>query len=233
MIDSIYHLPWQGIHEELDGHGYAHIKGLLSPDTCHALAGLYDTPSHYRTTISMERYRFGKGEYKYFNYPLPPLIHDMREAFYKHLAPLANDWMHRLNRPIAYPATLSALLDQCHAAGQSRPTPLILRYEKGGYNTLHQDLYGDVYFPFQVVLALSQPERDYTGGELVFVEQLPRAQSKATVVLPSQGDVIVFTTHFRPVKGARGYYQAKMKHGVSTLTSGRRYAMGLIFHDAK
>jgi hypothetical protein len=180
----------------------------------------------------MERYRFGKGEYKYYAYPLPPLISRIRTDFYAPLSKLANTWMNQLGVAVTYPEYHAPFIAQCHNAGQLRPTPLILKYEAGGYNTLHQDLYGEIYFPFQVVILLTEPGRDHEGGELVFVEQLPRAQSKATVVTPQQGDAVIFTTHFRPVQGARGWYRARMKHGVSTVTSGTRHACGIIFHDA-
>ena len=180
----------------------------------------------------MQRYRFGMGEYKYFSYPLSPLIESLRRTFYPALVAIANDWMEKLNSDIRYPEDLDEFLSRCHSAGQRRPTPLILRYEAGGYNTLHQDLYGEVYFPFQAVVMLSRPGIDYQGGELVFVEQLPRAQSRAQVLSPAQGDAVVFTTNFRPVKGAKGFYRGRMKHGVSQVTSGVRYTTGTIFHDA-
>jgi hypothetical protein len=186
----------------------------------------------YRSVINMQRYRFGKGEYKYFSYPLPPSIQKLRESFYKPLVPIANSWMQQLNVDVSYPKSHAELISLCHTKKQVRPTPLILKYETDGFNTLHQDLYGDVYFPFQVVFVLTQSGKDHEGGELVFVEQLPRAQSKAEVISPDQGDAIIFTTNFRPVKGSRGYYRAKMKHGVSPLKSGTRFALGIIFHDA-
>jgi hypothetical protein len=182
--------------------------------------------------IAMERYRFGKGEYKYYKYPLLPRITQIRTDWYPPLAEIANRWNSRLNISGSYPAEHSQFIRQCHAAGQKRPTPLILKYGQGGHNTLHQDLYGDVYFPFQVVIVLTELCRDHKGGELVLVEQLPRAQSRATVITPRQGDAVIFTTNFRPVQGARGWYRARMKHGVSTVTSGTRYACGVIFHDA-
>jgi hypothetical protein len=181
----------------------------------------------------MQRYRFGKGEYKYFNYPLPPLIQALRERIYPHLAAVANEWMKFSGSAIQYPAELQQFLDHCHAHEQKRPTPLILRYNAGGYNTLHQDIYGEVFFPFQVVLMLKQPWKDFEGGELVFVEQVPRAQSRAVVLSPHLGDAIIFTTNFRPVQGVRGYYRSRMKHGVSTVTKGERVTLGIIFHDAK
>lgn len=180
----------------------------------------------------MRRYRFGEGEYKYFAYPLPPFIQALRESWYSRLAILANEWSIRLSLGIEYPPLHADFLSTCHLRGQNRPTPLLLHYESGGFNTLHQDLYGEIYFPFQVVLALSDPAADYTGGEFVLVEQLPRAQSRVHVLRPEKGDAVIFTTQFRPVAGSRGYYKARIKHGVSPLASGTRYALGIIFHDA-
>jgi hypothetical protein len=223
---------WELIHASLSHKGYAHLPLLLDRAECDALAGLYPRTELYRNVIKMERYRFGKGEYKYFQYPLPGLIHSLRTQFYYHLAPLANEWMLRLGIPITYPASHSDFLAHCHEQQQVRPTPLILKYGKGGFNTLHQDLYGEIYFPFQVVIALTQEGRDHEGGESVFVEQIPRAQSRAEVVRPNQGDAILFTTNFRPAQGMRGYYRAHVKHGISEVRSGERYAMGIIFHDA-
>jgi hypothetical protein len=180
----------------------------------------------------MKRYRFGQGEYKYFSYPLPPAIQTLREQLYTPLATLANQWMDRLSMKDRFPMTHPELLEACQAEGQNRPTPLLLRYETGGFNTLHQDLYGAVYFPFQVVFVLSEAGKDYEGGEFVLIEQLPRAQSRAEVIHIAKGDALIFTTNFRPVKGSRGYYRARMKHGISPLRSGTRYALGIIFHDA-
>lgn len=180
----------------------------------------------------MERYRFGLGEYKYFNYPLPNLLQELRESFYPHLAPVANAWMKVLNINLEFPSSHRALLDRCHAQQQVKPTPLILKYGEGGFNTLHQDLYGEVYFPLQCVLFLSEPTNEYAGGEFVLTQQTPRAQSKAVVLQPKKGDVLVFTTNFRPVKGSKGYYRASMKHGVSTVHQGERFTLGIIFHDA-
>ncbi len=225
-------MNWENIRESLDEKGFGIIPGVLSPEECNHLSGFYDDPHLFRSTIDMKRYRFGKGEYKYFNYPLPLPIQSLRETLYGPLASLANDWMQRLSIENQFPASHQQLLEECKANGQTRPTPLILKYEAGGFNTLHQDLYGAVYFPFQVVFVLSESGRDYEGGEFVLVEQLPRAQSRAHVIHPHQGDAVIFTTNFRPVKGNRGYYRAKMKHGVSPLTSGTRYALGIIFHDA-
>lgn len=225
-------VDWSRVQSELHSSGFAVIPSLLSPDECVQLTDLYTDESRFRSTINMERYRFGKGEYKYLAYPLPPLVQEIREFFYPPLVPVANEWMERLGSDVHYPAELEEFLSLCHGAGQHRPTPLILHYEKGGFNTLHQDIYGDVFFPFQVVLLLRQPGQDFRGGELVFVEQLPRAQSRAEVLTPSLGDAIVFTTNFRPVKGSRGFYRARMKHGVSPVKDGIRYTMGIIFHDA-
>jgi hypothetical protein len=180
----------------------------------------------------MERYRFGKGEYKYFDYPLPFTIHALREILYRCLVPVANQWMKSLSLNSVFPDTHDQLIELCREKNQRRPTPLILRYEAGGFNTLHQDLYGDIFFPMQTVVMLSEPGKDFDGGEFIIVEQLPRAQSKAEVVHLDQGDALIFTTNFRPVKGAKGYYRARMKHGVSEIKSGIRYTMGIIFHDA-
>jgi hypothetical protein len=225
-------LDWNAIRNSLNENGFAHLHGVLDKNKCLMLQTVFAQTDIYRSVINMERYRFGKGVYKYFSYPLPPVIQQLRTAFYAPLSQVANNWMQNLQIDINYPDTHEALIAQCHAQNQLRPTPLILRYETGGYNTLHQDLYGDVYFPFQVVFILSEPGKDFEGGEFVLVEQLPRAQSRARVLHPAQGDALIFTTNFRPVKGSKGYYRAKMKHGVSEVRSGVRYAMGIIFHDA-
>jgi uncharacterized protein len=225
-------LDWENCYSALNDKGYAHLPGILSKDECDAFSNAYAHEKLYRSVISMARYRFGLGEYKYFNYPLPPLLSELRTNFYRKLQPIANRWMNVLGIDLEYPSDHRALVEHCHQKDQKRPTPLILRYEKDGFNTLHQDLYGDIYFPFQVVFVLSQKGKDHEGGELVFVEQIPRAQSRAEIVAADQGDAIIFTTNFRPVNGTRGYYRAKMKHGVSPVRSGVRYALGLIFHDA-
>jgi uncharacterized protein len=225
-------INWEAHYQELYLKGYTCLKNLLTKDECIKFQALYNQETLYRSVINMQRYRFGKGEYKYFSYPLPASIQKLRESFYHPLVHIANEWMQQLNVDTTYPETHTELISLCHAKNQPRPTPLILKYESGGFNTLHQDLYGEIYFPFQVVFVLTQPGKDHEGGELVFVEQLPRAQSKAEVVIPGQGDAVIFTTNFRPVKGSRGYYRAKMKHGVSPLKSGTRYALGIIFHDA-
>lgn len=225
-------MNWDLIQSSLNEKGHAVIPGVLSGAECEQIRGFYDDVHLYRNVINMQRYRFGKGEYKYFSYPLPPAIQQLRESLYSPLAPLANRWMTALGLPETHPASHADLIHQCRAKGQSRPTPLILKYTAGGFNTLHQDLYGEVYFPFQVVILLSQHGRDFEGGEFVMTEQVPRAQSKAQVIMPNQGDALIFTTHFRPVQGTRGYYRAAMKHGISEVRSGERYALGIIFHDA-
>lgn len=225
-------INWGEVSGELNGKGIAHLRGILTETECENLQSLYSDERNFRNVINMQRYRFGKGEYKYFNYPLPKVIDDVRKYFYQGLVPVANSWMQSLDIDIKYPDSHEAFIKTCQMHSQSRPTPLILRYEKGGYNTLHQDLYGEVYFPFQVVFVLTKSGIDHTGGELVFVEQLPRAQSRAEVMTPDQGDAIIFTTNFRPAIGTRGFYRARMKHGVSPVRSGVRYALGVIFHDA-
>jgi hypothetical protein len=231
-MKMLEHMDWTPIYESLNKKGFGIIPGVLSPEECKHLSELYDDDYLYRSTINMQRYRFGKGEYKYFNYPLPPTIQTLREIIYSPLSLLANDWMVKLGIDMTFPCHHHELVQRCNVNHQTRPTPLILRYEAGGYNTLHQDLYGDVFFPFQVVFVLSQEGKDHVGGEFILLEQTPRAQSKAEVVHPQQGDALIFTTNFRPVSGSRGYYRAKMKHGVSEVTEGIRYSLGIIFHDA-
>ena len=225
-------IRWDSVYQSLNEKGYALMPSILSSDECVQLSGLYIKAALYRNTIDMQRYRFGRGEYKYFNYPLPPAIQEMRTTFYPGLASLANTWMQCLSIDTRFPSNHDDLILQCQANTQNRPTPLILRYEVGGFNTLHQDLYGEVYFPFQLVIVLNQAGRDFEGGEFVMTEQVPRAQSKANVIVPQQGDAVIFTTNFRPVKGSRGYYRATMKHGISEVKSGERFALGVIFHDA-
>jgi hypothetical protein len=225
-------LPWNRVYSSLDEKGYATLPSFLTRDQCQELIEYYPNDLLYRSTINMQRYRFGKGEYRYFNYPLPALVQQLRGTLYQPLAIIANQWMNKLGIETTFPALHEDLIQHCRVHGQTRPTPLILRYQSGGYNTLHQDLYGEVYFPFQVVILLSEPGKDFEGGEFVLVEQLPRAQSRAEVIPLQQGDALIFTTNFRPVTGSRGYYRAKMKHGISQLSSGTRMAIGIIFHDA-
>ncbi len=224
---------WLHIHDSLDNKGFVRIQSLFTKEDCESYCRLYDQNAIYRNTIDMKRYRFGIGEYKYFNYPLPSSLETLRSTLYPGLTPLANEWMQRLSIATSFPFEHNELLKSCHAAGQTRPTPLILKYGKGGFNTLHQDLYGEIYFPFQVVIMLRQQGIDYDGGEFVMTEQVPRAQSIARVITANQGDAIVFTTNFRPVKSVRGYYRAAMKHGISEVTAGERFALGVIFHDAR
>jgi len=225
-------LNWNTISNSLNEKGYVRIPGILSGEECLNLSDLYDDPRLYRSTIDMKRYRFGQGEYKYFCYPLPGNIQSLREYFYCPLSKIANEWMQKLDAQLSFPEHHQDLLKKCSDKAQHRPTPLILRYEAGGFNTLHQDLYGEIYFPFQIVFVLSQPGVDYEGGEFVLTEQIPRTQSKVEVLHPNQGDAVIFTTNFRPVLGSRGYYRAKMKHGVSEIKNGVRYSLGIIFHDA-
>lgn len=230
--EKIQAVDWQEVTEELHERGYSILPKLISEEKCQSLVNLYDEPTGYRKTVVMERYRFGVGKYKYFDYPLPETVEALREILYPKLVPIANLWMKVLKIDTQYPPTLKELHRQCHAKDQCKPTPLILRYGKGGFNTLHQDLYGEVYFPLQAVLFLNEPEEDFEGGEFTLMQQTPRAQSKAMVLKPKKGDMLIFTTNFRPVKGAKGYYRVNMKHGVSELHSGVRHSLGIIFHDA-
>lgn len=226
-------LDWPQITAELDAQGCAVLKGLLTPDQCRAVATLYPDDTHFRSRIVMGRHGFGRGEYKYFAYPLPDLIAQLRPALYAHLHAVANRWNEAMGIDIRYPATHAAFLERCHEAGQARPTPLLLQYEAGDYNCLHQDLYGEHVFPLQVAILLSEPGRDFTGGEFVLTEQRPRMQSRAEVVPLAQGDAVAFAVHHRPVQGTRGTYRVNLRHGVSRIRSGRRHTLGVIFHDAK
>jgi uncharacterized protein len=230
--DRINQADWPGLMKALDAQGFAVLPAVLDPAACRELAGLYDDDEAFRSRVVMARHNFGRGEYKYLRYPLPPVVADLREALYPRLAPLANSWHERLRLEPRFPATLKAYFDRCHAAGQERPTPLILKYEAGDYNCLHQDLYGDLVFPLQATVLLSAPGRDFEGGEFMLVEQRPRMQSKGEVVPLRQGDMVVFAVNHRPVEGARGFFRVTMRHGVSRLRSGRRFTLGVIFHDA-
>jgi hypothetical protein len=226
-------LDWPQITAELDTHGCAVLKGLLTPDRCRAVAALYPDDTHFRGRIVMGRHGFGRGEYKYFAYPLPDLIAELRPALYGHLQAVANRWNEAMGIDIRYPQMHAAFLKRCHEAGQARPTPLLLQYEAGDYNCLHQDLYGEHVFPLQVAILLSEPGRDFTGGEFVLTEQRPRMQSRAEVVPLAQGDAVAFAVHHRPVQGTRGTYRVNLRHGVSRIRSGHRHTLGVIFHDAK
>jgi len=225
-------LDWSRLAEDMNERGYASASNVLTAAECDELVDRYNSDSLYRKTIIMEHHGYGLGEYKYYQYPLPGVVQQLRESVYPKLAPIANNWMSVLGIDKHFPDSSSELVELCHAHGQLRPTPLILRYNKGGYNALHQDLYGEVYFPMQLVLFLNEPGEDYEGGEFVLIEQKPRAQSKAIVLKPSKGDLLIFTTNFRPVKGTKGYYRVNMKHGVSELITGKRHTLGIIFHDA-
>jgi hypothetical protein len=231
-MQNIRSLPWDEIHDELDRTGFARTGPVLTRDECEGLQALYDDGA-FRSTIHMARHSFGEGEYKYFDHPLPDPIVQLRETLYPQLAQAANRWADYLGDDERYPATLEEFLATCHAAGQNRPTPLILRYQEGGYNALHQDLYGDVAFPFQALTVLSRKGEDFDGGESVLVEQRPRQQSRAHVISLGQGELLLFPTRHRPARGSRGYYRATLRHGVATLTRGERLGLGLIFHDAK
>jgi hypothetical protein len=226
-------MNWDNIYDSLNQTGFAKVAAVLTDEQCSELKDNYSNDKLYRSTIDMKRYRFGEGQYRYFNYPLPSVIQKIRTDWYAPLAKLANQWHEALSVDIRYPPTHEAFIKVCHEHEQLRPTPLILKYGAGGHNTLHQDLYGDIYFPFQVVFMLTQQGVDYEGGEFVLTEQVPRAQSIARVVHAGKGDAVIFTTNFRPVHGTKGYYRAKLKHGVSMVLSGQRYAMGVIFHDGK
>lgn len=232
LQQKIAQLNSSDIAPEMNDKGYAIIPDLLTGDECDALKEQFNNAGLYRKTIQMERYRFGMGEYKYYSYPLPALIQQLREGFYPVIAPIANNWMRVLNIDKQFPGSLNQLTELCYQHGQTSPTPLMLKYGKGGYNTLHQDLYGEIFFPMQLVVFLNEPGVDYEGGEFVLIEQRPRAQSKAIVLKPRKGDILLFTTNFRPVKGSKGYYRVNMKHGVSELTNGERHTLGIIFHDA-
>lgn len=232
IIQKIENSDWQNIMETMHQNGYAIMPKLLSDKDCEDLKANYNNPNAYRKTVVMERYRFGLGEYKYFNYPLPDIIQTIRTTIYPKLAPIANMWFKALNINKQFPLEHEELLQQCHENNQQKATVLILKYGKGGFNTLHQDLYGDVYFPIQTVLFLNEPNKDFTGGEFVLTQQIPRAQSKAIVLKPKKGDMLIFTTNFKPEKGTKGYYRVNMKHGVSEIHSGERHTLGIIFHDA-
>lgn len=229
---AIIAIDWSDISAQLDARGCAVLPNLIAPSACQELAQLYADASRFRSRVVMSRHGFGQGEYKYFSYPLPPLIASLRTTLYPHLAPVANEWSRRLGADQRYPATLDAFLERCHAAGQVKPTPLLLQYGPEDYNCLHQDLYGEWVFPLQLTALLSQPGRDFTGGEFVLTEQRPRMQSRVEVVPLAQGDAVVFAVHHRPVHGTRGDYRVNLRHGVSRVRSGRRHTLGVIFHDA-
>lgn len=223
---------WPAIEAALNREGWALLPGLLAPDACVGLAARYDQAPLFRSTVTMARHGFGRGEYRYFAYPLPPLVSALRTALYPHLAPIANRWHARMGLDRRFPEAHGAFLAECHADGQTRPTPLLLRYGPDDYNCLHQDLYGEHVFPLQAAVLLSAPGTDFEGGELVLTEQRPRMQSRVAVIPLAQGDAVVFAVSQRPVRGSRGDYRVTMRHGVSTIRRGQRHTMGIIFHDA-
>jgi len=225
-------LDWDAFAASLDRDGWAVLPGLLGSEACDEVAALYARDTGFRSHVHMARHGFGRGEYRYFAYPLPPLVADLRGGLYPRLAPIANRWHERMGLAVRFPAEHEAFLARCHEAGQRRPTPLLLQYGAGDYNCLHQDLYGEHVFPLQVAVLLSAPGDDFTGGEFALTEQRPRMQSRAAVVPLAKGDVVVFAVNVRPVKGARGDYRVAMRHGVSEIRSGRRHTLGVIFHDA-
>jgi hypothetical protein len=231
-IAAVQSLDWDRIGGALDAEGWAILSGLIPREACDALAALYSADELFRKRIIMERHAFGRGEYRYFQYPLPPMIASLRDALYFPLAPIANRWNRELGLEAQFPVEHAQFLERCHAAGQDQPTPLLLRYGEGDYNCLHQDLYGAEVFPLQVAILLSAPERDFTGGEFVMTEQRPRKQSRPMVVPLQQGDAVVFAVNQRPVDGKRGVARVKLRHGVSRVRSGQRHTLGIIFHDA-
>jgi hypothetical protein len=232
IADRVDAIEWPRVSAELDAHGAAAVERLLTPSECEWAAALYPRDEVFRSRVVMSAHGFGRGEYKYFAYPLPALVAELRASFYPRLAPTANAWSSALGLGVAFPEDHAGFLERCHAAGQERPTPLLLRYGEGDYNCLHQDLYGENVFPLQVAILLSEPGRDFTGGEFVMTEQRPRMQSRPMVVPLRQGDAVVFAVQHRPVAGTRGFYRVNLRHGVSRLRSGQRHTLGLIFHDA-
>jgi hypothetical protein len=224
---------WACVSTHLDGYGWAMFRNLLTADECKTIACLYVDDRHFRSHVVMARHGFGRGEYKYFCYPLPDIVARLRSTMYPLLAPIANRWNESMGIDVRYPDTHADFIKRCHKAGQTRPTPLLLQYAEGDYNALHQDLYGEHVFPLQVAILLSEPERDFTGGEFVLTEQRPRMQTRAEVVPLRRGDGVVFAVHNRPVQGTRGTYRVNLRHGVSRLRSGHRHTVGVIFHDAK
>ena len=231
-LDPVPALDWPAVVAQLDDLGCAATGVVLAPDQCADLIALYDDDTRFRSTVDMARHRFGQGQYRYFDRPLPDLVARLRAAFWPHLLPIARDWAERLGREAPWPDSLDEWLERCHQAGQTRPTPLLLRYGPGDWNALHRDLYGDLVFPLQVVIGLDRPGLDFTGGELLVVEQRPRSQSRGTALVIEQGHAVIVTTSERPLPSARGWARAPVRHGVSVVRSGRRHTLGLLFHDA-
>ena len=232
-VDRVNALNWQRIAQELGEQGNGLLQALLTSEECDTIAGFYPEDEHFRSRVVMERHGFGRGEYKYFRYPLPEIVSELRTALYPHLEPVANRWNQVMRIDVRYPEMHADFIHRCHEAGQRRPTPLLLQYGPGDFNCLHQDLYGELVFPIQVTVLLSEPGRDFTGGEFVLTEQRPRMQSRPEVVPLSKGDAVAFAVHHRPVEGKRGPYRVNFRHGVSRLRSGRRCTLGIIFHDAE
>jgi uncharacterized protein len=230
---KIEKIDWDSVSQDLDEQGSAIIDQLLSADECRAIASLYPEDDVFRSKVVMGRHGFGRGEYKYFSYPLPDLIAGLRTAIYPRLVPIANRWNTAMGIDVRYPEKHADFIERCHQAGQVRPTPLLLQYGAGDYNCLHQDLYGEHVFPLQLAILLSEPGKDFTGGEFVMTEQRPRMQSRPMVVPLRQGDGVVFAVHNRPVQGTRGFYRVNLRHGVSRIRSGHRHTVGIIFHDAQ
>lgn len=232
IVERLVSLDWSAIERSLWRHGYALTPSVLMPEECASLVAMYDDDGRFRSRIDMARHRFGLGEYKYFAAPLPPLVQAIRETAYPPLAAIANQWETALATATTYPPDLAGLLRRCRTAGQTKPTPLLLRYDSEGYNCLHQDIYGDVVFPLQITAFLSRRGVDYEGGDFLLVENRPRAQSRGEAIATEQGQLLIFTTRYRPVETPRGFYRAAMRHGVSRILSGRRFTLGVIFHDA-
>ena len=226
-------LDWSELEHSLSSYGYAQSPIVLSAAECESLIRLYPRDELFRSRVEMARFRFGEGDYKYFAAPLPEIVQQLRSAFYPHVATVANRWVDQLGDRQRFPDDLEEFLALCHRKGQKKPTPLMLHYEAGDHNCLHQDLYGEVAFPLQLTCFLSQPGEDYAGGEFLLVEQRPRAQSKGEVIAPRQGEIVIFTTRYRPVRGSKGYYRVNVRHGVARVRCGVRYTLGIIFHDAK
>jgi hypothetical protein len=224
---------WACVSDDLDKQGHARVDRLLSADVCEAIAAMYSDESSFRSRVVMSRHGFGRGEYKYFNYPLPGIVQELRAGLYPQLVPVANRWNQAMHIETRYPANHADFIRRCHDAGQVKPTPLLLQYGEGDYNCLHQDLYGEHVFPIQVAILLSEPGTDFTGGDFVLTEQRPRMQSKAEVVFLRRGDAVAFAVHHRPAQGTRGFYRTNLRHGVSCIRSGHRHTLGIIFHDAK
>ena len=232
LADRVERLAWNSIEGQLEALGYATTGPLLTPAECRRITSLYDDPARFRRRIVMQRHAYGEGEYQYFAYPLPEVVAGLRHAAYPKLAPIANRWQGQLGLRGAYPEHLEGFLTRCHDAGQTKPTPLLLKYGPGDYNRLHQDLYGALHFPLQMAILLSVPGTDFEGGEFVLTEQRPRTQSRVDVVPLQQGEAVIFAVNFRPGRGARGHYRLAMRHGVSRVRAGSRYTLGIIFHDA-